>query len=339
MVYPLRIRSCIAPAVALSMAGCSMHPLPDNAPFNFPRASTFDVVHQVRCEAKAGLDPLRRGRNRAHVEKIIAATSIGYDFRFVMTEQNDLNGGALTLKRLSSPPSKVEINVTGEATRSRQNERNFRIVEGLADVANMKDADCSDAARANLAYPISGRLRVDEVVRTYLRLERISDLDDDETIDVGADGNSRAGVFSETLLFKTHLSVGARPTLTLNAVVGRYRVTRAALGGAVASRTDDHSLIIAFAQAPNFKDDEFNRKVGRARDQRRSFVGRGNKVVRGARTESAIAQASTEFAHNQVALELARRRNLLDDEQDGARFLGEQLLRGLRPPDETGPGD
>src|SRR5215470_14962341 len=86
---------CCLVLLAFPLAGCSMHPLPENFPLNFPRASTFDVVQKVRCEAKAGLDRFNNSRHQDHVRQIIEATSIGYDFSFVMTENNDATGGDL----------------------------------------------------------------------------------------------------------------------------------------------------------------------------------------------------------------------------------------------------
>ena len=346
MVHISRFRYGVAPALALSLAGCSTYPLPDNHPLNLPRASTFDIVQRVRCEAKAGLEPLRRGRRKAHVDKIVANTSIGYYFQFMITEVNNPAGGSLGFTRLWHPPSDkiFTLNLSGDASRSRINTRDFTIIEDLADVASIKAADCPEGVGANVAYPISGSLGIDEVVRSYLGVERISDLDK------GVDGQgvdpTRAGVFSEVLNFHTRLSASATPTLTLTAVPGRFRLTSATANG-VATRTDDHILIIAFAQDRDFKDDEFNTKKRRARIQRKSFInaeetrleGGGRRFIRGAHTEAAIAQASTKYAHNQVALELSRQRNLLEDRQDGARFLGELVLKGLRPPDETGPGD
>jgi hypothetical protein len=192
--------------------------------------------------------------------------------------------------------------------------------------------------RANLAYPISGTLNVRDVIRTYIRLERLTnfnpldedDVDDEEAfevLDAAATGKKRA-VFAEHLEFKTTLTAGATPTLKLSAVAGSFRVTNATVG-ALARRSDAHSLIIAFAQDPGLRDKEFKR----AALQRDTMLKSG--VVRGPRTETALAQGNA-VARNRVVMELARLRNLRDDEQEGAKFLGRQLLRFLRPPDESG---
>jgi hypothetical protein len=342
MLYGLRSRCCIASALAFSLGGCAIHPRPENHPLNFARASTFDIVHRVRCEAKKGLQDAVNKWNKEPIAKIIAATSIGFDFEFKMVENTDLTGGELTFFRKSTsaqPKGGLEVALHGSATRQRENVRAFRIIEELSDI---EKADCSERPGPNLAYPISGSLRVDEVVRTYLRLERMTNLEPPEEAEnkidfsVGEGEPMRKGVFSETLTFKTNLTVGATPTLTLSAVVGSMRITNASLHGQT-KRADDHTLIIAFAQSPSFKDE--NQKTRRARADKEKLIGNDKKVVRGARLETGLAQGSSEHARNRVALELARLRNLLDDEQESARFLGKQLLTFMRPPDETGPKD
>ena len=331
-----RFRYGVAPALALSLAGCSTHPLPETFP-EPPTGVDIHIVQRARCEAKAGLEPFRRGSRKAHVDKIVANTSIGYYFKFEIGETNDATGGSLGFTR-PWPDKTFTLNLSGNASRSRTNNREFTIIEDLADVANIKAADCPEGVGANVAYPISGSLGIDEVCRAYIGVERISDLDKG-AVGTAAVDQTRAGVFSEVLNFHTRLNASATPTLTLTAVPGRFRLTSATALG-VAERTDDHTLIIAFAQDRDFKDDEFNSR-GRALRQRGSFVQTGARggskggggSGRGAHTEAAIAQASTKYAHNQVALELSRQRNLLEDREDGARFLGELVLKGLRPPD------
>jgi hypothetical protein len=362
MLYP--VRSCCIAALALGLAGCSMHPLPENYPLNFPRASTFDIVQKVRCEAKAGLARFKDSRRPEHVKKIVQATSIGYDFKLVMAETNNAEDGALDFVRKPAKKGSKDsftVNVTGEATKARSNTRTFRIVEDLAAVAN---ADCSDQAlRANLAYPISGSLRVDDIVSTYVRLEMISNLDQrgEDAAEVPAedDPRKRTGVFSDFLVFNTRLSLDATPTLKVSAVAGSFKLTNAGIHGS-AVRSDQHSLIIAFAQDPDFHKTELERvrnqraflahktELDRARGQRAFLVQRRQarpvvesvplSVVSEPRTQTTLVAANA-VARNKVLLELARLRNLADDEEETPRFLGERLLTFLRPPEETGPGE
>ena len=343
-----------------------MHPLPENSPLNFPRASTFDIVQKIRCEVQAGLERLKKSRDPEHIKLIIGSTSIGYDFKFVMTEINNATGGNLSFTRKPANPASngsLDIDLTGGLAKSRMNTRTFRLVEDLADVAK---ADCStEALRANLAYPIAGKLHVDDVVYTYVRLERMTDFDG--PVDEGdvamptpvdpANPRTRSGVFSEQLQFRTSLKLGATPTLTVSAVAGSFRLTNASVNGQV-KRIDAHDVIIAFAQDP----DLHKKEVGSAVKQRNRYLGRSasgtserrilargfagaveervevRKVIREPKLETRLAQANA-AARNNVYLELARMRHLSDDEQERPKFLGKQLLKFLRPPDETGPGD
>jgi hypothetical protein len=353
MINVLRFECCIS-ALGLALAGCSMHPLPDNSPLNFPRASTFDIVHKVRCEAQEGLKRFKNSRHPEHVAQIINATSIGYDFKFVMIENNDATKGKLEfMGKAANPASKrsLDIDVTGHAMKDRTNTRTFRIVEDLADVAR---ADCSpEALRANLVYPIVGRLRVDDVVYTYIRLELISDLDPNDpefvtTPDVnvgvvGDDTKGKRGVFSEHLKFRTQLTASAMPTLTLSAVAGRFRVTNATVTDTV-MRDDTHDVIIAFAQDSGLHAAE-DVEIGAAKQDRARLLIRKptprnvlTAAVRGPRLQTAVVQANA-TARNKVLFELARLRNLDDDEQENPKFLGQKLLTFLRPPDEIGPGE
>jgi hypothetical protein len=358
------LRYCCLVTLAFPLAGCSVHPLPENFPLNFPRASTFDIVQKVRCEAKAGLERFKNSRRPEHIKLIIDSTSIGYDFKLVMTENNDATGGQLSFARLPSNPASdgsLNIDLTGQARKQRMNTRTFRLVEDLADVAK---ADCSaEALRANLVYPIAGRLHVDDVVYTYVRLERMTDFDDDsvEQGDIAeptpdpANPRNRSGVFSEQLAFRTSLKLGATPTLTVSAVAGSFRLTKASVNAQI-KRVDAHDVIIALAQDPELHKKEAavqqrNAYLGRSASgaSARRIVARGaagaveervvvNKVIRAAKLETRLAQANA-AARNNVYLELARLRNLSDDEQERPKFLGKQLLKFLRPPDETGPGD
>jgi hypothetical protein len=345
MMYRLRF-GCCAAALAFAVSGCSMHPLPENSPLNFPRASTFDIVQKVRCEAQAGLDRFRNSRHPDHVRQIIQATSIGYDFQFVMTETDNALDGAVNFVGLPSRKAsnrKLTVGLTGEARKSRKNTRTFRIVEDLADVAK---ADCSvQALRANLAYPIAGSLHVDDVVYTYVRLELMTNLDPNDPDlpkddPIPNDPRKRTGVFSEHLEFRTSLQAGAKPTVTLSAVAGSFRLTTASVDGKV-ERNDTHDVIIAFAQDPAFHKAEIQRAMeGRARLLRKANIPGGvpTSIIRGPRSQTALAQANAR-ARNQVLLELARLRNLKDDEQENPKFLGERLLTFLRPPDDIGPGE
>src|SRR5262245_51130806 len=87
----LRAIGCCAVAVAAGgLAGCSVHPLPQD----ISNASTVDIVRRVRCEAQEGLkEALQKAaahsaQRRKHVDTIVRFTTIGFEFKFVMNEVN-----------------------------------------------------------------------------------------------------------------------------------------------------------------------------------------------------------------------------------------------------------
>src|SRR5262249_10460635 len=131
-----------------------------------------DIVERIRCEAKAGLDRYQTDRE---AQNIVEKTTIGFDFEFDMTEYNNAGTGTLTFKdkKAANLPG-FQVDFTGAAERKRQNARRFLIVE---DLSKLKDAECSGpAVRANWVYPMTGTIGMDEVVSTYIRLEKLSDL-------------------------------------------------------------------------------------------------------------------------------------------------------------------
>jgi hypothetical protein len=308
-------------AALVFASGCSVYPAPDDV----ARSSTFDIVQRVRCEAKAGLGRFALGD--AHAQSIIAGTTIGYDFQFEITEVNNADGGALTLTRppLVSGNSTFTLNATGSALRRRTNTRNVQFIEDLTELAR---APCSPREmRRNGLYPIAGSLGMDEVVSTYIGLEKLSDLKT-PTKATGSKASfedQKVALFADTLEFRTKLSVGANPVLTLSAVAGKLKVTSASLN-ATARRNDVHTLIVALARDPK---KEIDPKVAIARTLRKAML--EDQVVREPRTETALAQKDAE-RRTRVLLELKRIRNLRDDEKEAPRHLGEKLLEFLKPP-------
>src|SRR5262245_65062276 len=106
-------------ALAFGLAGCSMHPLPEDV----SRTSTFDIVERIRCEAKAGLDRYQTDRE---AQNIVEKTTIGFDFEFDMTDYNNAGTvkepGTLTFKdkKAANLPG-FQVDLTGAAERKRQN--------------------------------------------------------------------------------------------------------------------------------------------------------------------------------------------------------------------------
>src|SRR5262245_27627083 len=97
MMYRLPIGSSgrgAAVALAFGLAACSMHPLPEDV----SPASTYDIVARMRCEVAEGLKDFPRNEK---YKKIVNATHIGYDFTFIISEDNKALNGRLEFKRPS----------------------------------------------------------------------------------------------------------------------------------------------------------------------------------------------------------------------------------------------
>ena len=177
MTIPLRSRatgSAIGLALALSVSGCSVHPLPDD----LSPASTVDIVKRIRCEAWEGMTGFRP-HEREKVDKIIGATKIGYDVVFSITEQNAAGGGKLEFDRPSfkGKGNGFSLDLSASADASRTNKRSFRFVDKLSELKTEGEKSCrGPATAANLLYPITGATGMGELVRTYIKLEILTDL-------------------------------------------------------------------------------------------------------------------------------------------------------------------
>jgi hypothetical protein len=317
--------------------GCSIHPLPGD----LPRVATFDIVDRIRCEAQEGL--LTFPREDPLVQKIVTGTLIGYDFLFDITETNDLgtakDPGKLTFQRPGSGKNLFNLDLTASAEKSRQNTRRFRIVEELG---KLYDAKCSpEEARANWVYPITGATGMGEVVRTFIRIEALGNLQQvaPKPLPGFKDVTSNI-VFSDVLKFMTTLDATAKPTLTLVPVAGRLKVTSASITGE-AKREDTHSVIVALARDKV----EIERPPGgvvlmrrsaapsalvaASRPESRALVDRG--AVRDGRQVRALVQKDSD-AYTRVIIELQRLRDLEDDDREAPRLLGEKILELLRTP-------
>lgn len=310
LIYRLRTVSCAA-ALAVGVSACSTHPLPDDV----TRTSTVDIVKSIRCEALAGIDSLSPAE-RAKAEPIINATAVGFDFTFNISESNGINGDPKNSFLTFKNGTKSTFDFTGSASLQRSNLRRFTIIEPLADLRKPENrALCANrTAGANWTYPIAGAIGMDEVVRTYLKLEMLSELQQ-------ARGKAANVVFADDLSFTTHFDAGARTTLVLDAVVGRLRVTNASIK-ANASRDDAHSVIVALTRQ-NINVDES------AALDRGALLASGK--VRDPRTQVQLIQVDAE-ARARVAMELYRRRSLNDVDNEPAEALGQRLLDVLKVP-------
>jgi hypothetical protein len=364
-------RSWLLAALAGGLAGCASHPLPED----FSRASTVDIVRSIRCEARMGI--LRLAPEEiATAEPIIKATVIGYDFVFDISEENTAGGvkdnkGVPVDLTSFARGDKFSLDFTGSASLDRRNQRRFKIIEPLKDLLKREAEDgCAGlTARKSHLYPIAGSIGMDEVVRTYLKLEMLTELQK-RKLEVSPGGQAKAKpafptkesniVFSDEIDFTTRLTTGTTATLVLDAVVGRLKVTNASLATG-ASRVDKHQVIVALArdridvpEAPSpakagtksgTKETDFRKltidaasskkpagdseKIERAQAFRKWAL--ASDSVPDPRVQAKLIQLD-EDAATRVAMELQRRRSLNEDENVAAVALGQRLLDLLKTP-------
>jgi len=313
-------RAClwIAGTLLTGLLGCSMHPLPGD----IVRVSTLEIVERIRCEVKEGLDAFPRSHPRyLHVKKIVDGTTIGFEFEFNMDEESRATGGSLVLDRKgisSANPVHIAISADinangGESERS--NRRVFRLFENLKDLQRVQCAN--KLVRANHAYPIAGATGMAEVVKTYINLELITDLE----------SGGEDVVFSEHLLFTTGFSAGATPDLTIDTPIGGLRITRVKLTGSV-SRTDAHDLTVALSRDSDHRDvdlppgspEGFGRSISKGgRMVTLDRMARAKEVT-DRRLQTSLAKQDA-GSRNRVLLELQRRRNLREDDRVVTRVL------------------
>jgi hypothetical protein len=214
-------------AFQFAIAGCSVHPLPED----YSRKDTFDIVHAIRCEARQAI--LQHAP-----EKLFEPAVLGFEFTFDIKENDNANLSSLEFTRLFTAGS-LTLPVNASADKKRSSNRNFKILETFTQ---LKKARCGDyIEERNLVYPITGSIGLAEVVRTYARLERMTNLA------AGTDAGKTIPTFADTLKFTTTLAAGLTPHLVLAQANRNIRLTDAKFGLS-AERVDEHSVIIAIAR-------------------------------------------------------------------------------------------
>jgi hypothetical protein len=323
----LRAIGCCAVAVAAGgLAGCSVHPLPQD----ISNASTVDIVRRVRCEAQEGLKEAlqkaasRGAKEKKHVQKIVEGTTIGFEFKFVMSEANTagvdeikFKGEDFELILNAALNDGHKTDPVDNATRS--NTRVFRVLDDLRDLAETRCGRRVRAAQPNLPYPVTGSTGMAEVVRTYIELEILTDL-------AATGSNKETVTFSDNLQFTTTLDTGAFLDLSLKTAVGSLRLTKAS---ATAARKDTHSVRVVLARDGEHVDvdlpEDARKTVAGRMAQARGKIDRATiKAVRGKGLQEHLAQRR-EQSRNRVLIELNRQRRVADDKAVAERVLGTLL--------------
>lgn len=233
------LRNIFALVLASALIGCSTHPLPED----FSRATTFDIVRSIRCEVQRGLQnftgefppavPAGDGEVSAggYPADFLRKTYVGFLFTFEIDEDNKATQASLKFANPFSDGS-FKLDLSGGVSKHRETVRNLVVAETLEELKS--GGPCEPAPRPNLLYPLAGRIGADEILTTYLRIER----------DMKFKGANGAQIFTDTLTFTTTLSAGVTPNLTLSAGSTEFKLKNASVKGSV-ERVDLHKVIIA----------------------------------------------------------------------------------------------
>jgi hypothetical protein len=206
-------------ASAIAMAGCSTVPRLEDT----TRRTTFDVVQQIRCEARRAVMEHGEGYTTA---------AIAYDFSFHVAEAN-----ANKISSIWRMPflngTNFSLDASSGLTLGRQTTRNIKIVDSFDELRNQ---DCSShVVQPNFAYPVAGDVGVYEVVSTFIRLQNVNTPSAGEVF-----------TFGDTLKFTTFVGGDVAPKVTVAPVTGQFGATEVA-GTFGASRTDVHQVILGLA--------------------------------------------------------------------------------------------
>jgi hypothetical protein len=254
---------CAFALAACVLAGCAIHPLPDDV----TGVSTANIVRKIRCEARdavvrkalaylqsqgyqyderslRNLDmAVVRDPRRSPIKEPAASTldyfsqtGIVLSFSLQQTEQNSVGLTADFVKPVTRGTFTLTPSV-GDSL-SRDNVRAFTVSDNFNDlVTKMDEAYCNfERAGPNFQYPIVGRIGVDEMVDTFVDLTLFNGLG-------GAATGKGPPAMADTLTFVTQVSGGLSPKVAFTPVSNNFQLLDASLTASV-MRTDHHQVIV-----------------------------------------------------------------------------------------------
>jgi hypothetical protein len=266
---------------ALWLAGCTIHPLPDEV----TGVSTFDIVKQIRCEARQAIFDFaihwlvdiqdddadarrigmefREGRRPIHefnytlfkppIRQLVEpffGTGIAYNFQLQMQEINNIDPmtDLLTLngKNVFTSP------VSGNADRIRQNLRTFTVtdtfgflIHNIPDRPQNNDYCSGHIVGPNYIYPVAGKVGVDRMIDDFINLALFTGLTSPPSNAGNPTTASSKGppTMVDQLQFTTTVSLAATPKV----VFAPVKTFMDASLGLKFQRQDVHTLTIGLA--------------------------------------------------------------------------------------------
>jgi hypothetical protein len=257
---------------ALLVAGCSTHPLPEDV----TRETTYYIVQKIRCEAREALDNIsvrllrtstygptldladrveagevemvdvfkRNSRYRHMVDPRVipmlqayTLSAVTFDFSFAIAETNDNSASANF--RMPLINGLFTLGSTAGVKFERKTLRKFQVTNSFFELHTLPRLDCRAIAApiANMIYPITGKIGVEEVFQTFVNIDSGAGLVTDST-----------HKFSDTLTFTTSLIASATPKIALDPIANRRFRLADASAALIAARSDEHQVTIALAK-------------------------------------------------------------------------------------------
>jgi len=273
------VKSIAFLGAALLLAGCALHPLPDDV----TGRSTFQIVQKIRCEARDALneisaDVLQNNSKQAYTNALaqevregkvkvtdvfdltkeyarrvdrevypyfstFALSALALGFEFNITETNNAQADSNFLETFSRGVFKLNAKVGSKYDRN--NTRKFDVGETFLEVYELLDEECRkypDGTK-NYVYPITGNIGLKEAIETFINLNSRSI---DPTAPKPQEG---LATFVDTLRFTTTYTAGATPAITLTPASSRFNLVDAQLGLSV-ERADIHQVAISLVAGP-----------------------------------------------------------------------------------------
>jgi len=274
-----RFRPLAVTALSCVLASCAIHPLPEDV----TGLTTYEIVRQIRCEAREAVvelaigwltadenlkdgkvDPASRRIGiefaeharpiqtfspklfKGRVNKILTVfydSGIAYNFNLTMTENNNIDPTIDLLKPMSNG-GKFTVGVTANADRQRQNVRIFTITDTFSGlVQKIPDDYCT------------GKIVRENYIYPIAGKIGIEKMIEDFirlTLFADLSGTSSGGkvsgppTMSDTLEFTTTFSISATPKVTFAQIGNALQFADASLN-ATAKRVDDHKVTVGLA--------------------------------------------------------------------------------------------
>lgn len=318
--------------VGLTVSGCAIHPLPEDvtgvntyiivrqircetrqvairALFNYLTAE-YNLTHnkvdafshrlgqqlQEQYERDPDIitkfDPAQLTGEAKKIVGLLYHTGIAYNYDLLGVETNNIDPIVNFIRPLPIN-SLVNMGLTGNFDRQRQNERSFTITDTLGGlIRDVHEDYCTPyMADENYIYPIAGKVGIDKVVRDFLLLTLFANLSG-ESKDIKTPSTvSGPPTLVDQLQFQTTISATATPKITFTPLGHTFQVSDASIG-VTASRKDTHQLTVGL-----YLDTVAAKQIGNVR----AGLFRGNLITaRGGSAEQGAAIAVEQFLEQKI---------------------------------------